>query len=309
MSREHASAGRADGARADGVRALVTGWFSFLHGEATAGDLLAAETVQDWLRDRGVDHQVATSPVLDDGPSLEDVDPADFTHLVFVCGPAAGWQLEELLDRFAGCVKVAVGVSVVDGTPDGFDVVISRDGLGDRPDLSLVAGRGTTPPVVGLVRSHPQKEYPDARHDRVHEVVEEALRSCDVAVVELGTRVDPREVEGRRPEDVEAALGRVDAVVTTRMHGLVLALKNGVPAVAVDPVPGGAKVRRQAATLDWPAALVPEELSPERVVADLTWALGPEARARADDCATRARRRLRDEVADELAATLARRPR
>lgn len=37
-------------------------------------------------------------------------------------------------------------------------------------------------------------------------------------------------------------LRRLDVVVTTRLHGLVLALKNGVPALAVDPVaaaPGG----------------------------------------------------------------------
>jgi hypothetical protein len=62
--------------------------------------------------------------------------------LLFVCGPAAGWQVEELLDRFGNTVKIAVGVSVVAGTPERFDAVLARDGDGSRPDLSLLAGRG-----------------------------------------------------------------------------------------------------------------------------------------------------------------------
>jgi len=36
------------------------------------------------------------------------------------------------------------------------------------------------------------------------------------------------------------------------LHGLVLALKNGIPVLAVDPVAGGAKVAAQAAAWDWP---------------------------------------------------------
>jgi polysaccharide pyruvyl transferase WcaK-like protein len=41
-------------------------------------------------------------------------------------------------------------------------------------------------------------------------------------------------------------ISRLDLVITMRMHGLVLALKHGVPALAVDPVAGGAKVTAQA---------------------------------------------------------------
>src|SRR4051812_19979977 len=93
-------------------RALVTGWFSFLHGEATAGDLLARAAVLDWLSDADIPHDTAMSPVLG-GPSLDDVDPSHYSDLVFVCGPAAGWQVEQLLARFAHCRKVAVGVSAL----------------------------------------------------------------------------------------------------------------------------------------------------------------------------------------------------
>ncbi len=277
-------------------RALVTGWFSMVHGEATAGDLLALRTVRDWLEDEEVPHDVALSPVLARGgdeavPSagtadtarvvLDEVDASGYTHLVFVCGPVAGWQVQDLLARFSHCVKVAVGVSVVPSTPAGFDLVLARDGLDtDRPDLSLGAAKPALPPAVAVIRSHPQEEYPDARHEEAHRLIDDTLRNMDVAVLELDTRVDPRNVVGRRTEDVEALIARADAVVSTRMHGLVLALRHGVPAVAVDAVPGGAKVSRQAAALDWPGVLAWEDLSAERLREQLVWALAAAAHDR-----------------------------
>lgn len=48
---------------------------------------------------------------------------------------------------------------------------------------------------------------------------------------------------------------RMDAVVTTRLHGMVFALKN-VPALAVDPIRGGAKILRQAEAIGWPVVFV-----------------------------------------------------
>lgn len=284
-------------------RALVTGWFTFFHGEATAGDLLARDSVQQWLTDAGIAHDTAMSPVLG-GPSLEDIDASRYTHLLFVCGPAAGWQVEDLLARFPHTRKVAVGVSEVDTTPTGFDVLLTRDGpAGDRPDLSLAADFPVLPARVAVVRAHRQNEYPDGRHEAAHRVIDEVLRSLDVAVVEHDTRVDPRSLVGRRTVDIEAVLAGVDAVVTTRMHGMVLALRHGVPAVAVDPVPGGAKVSRQAAVLGWPAVQLVDDMTPEGLAAQLHWALRPDARRLARECARRGRQALADvrhELLDHL---------
>ena len=50
--------------------------------------------------------------------------------------------------------------------------------------------------------------------------------------------------ELRTAEEVESLIARMDVVLTTRLHGLVLALKHGVPVVAIDPIAGGAKLRR-----------------------------------------------------------------
>ncbi|MDP8978196.1 MAG: polysaccharide pyruvyl transferase family protein, partial [Actinomycetota bacterium] len=250
------------------TRALVAGWFSFLHGEATAGDLLAADAACAWLREAGVDHDLALSPAFREaaptdhpgtvhGPGVDwtAVDPDGYTHVVFVCGPAAGRQVAELLDRFPGARRIALGTSVIAEATAAlpFDVVLERDSPEQaRPDLSLGAPPARVP-LVGVVLAHPQPEYgARARHDDARAAVERVLAARDLAVVRFDTRVDPREPGIRSAAAVEARVARMDAVVSTRMHGLVLALRNGVPAVAVDPVDGGAKVSRQAAALGWP---------------------------------------------------------
>lgn len=69
------------------------------------------------------------------------------------------------------------------------------------------------------------------------------------ALLVLDTRLDPR--DWRPPAHRAGARGpvfaRLDAVVIMRMHGLVLAVHEATPAVAVDPVLGGGTVSAQAA--------------------------------------------------------------
>ena len=44
----------------------------------------------------------------------------------------------------------------------------------------------------------------------------------------------------------------MDVVITTRLHGTVLALKNGVPVIPIDPIADGAKITLQVKSLNWP---------------------------------------------------------
>jgi hypothetical protein len=68
-------------------------------------------------------------------------------------------------------------------------------------------------------------------------------------------------------------------VVTTRLHGLALALRAGVPALAVDPVHGGGKVTAQASAWQWPAVLPAEEASTGHRLNELwDWCLSPSGR-------------------------------
>ncbi|MEJ1197283.1 MULTISPECIES: polysaccharide pyruvyl transferase family protein [unclassified Streptomyces] len=250
-------------------KTLVTGWFSFLHGEATAGDVLALRRVEEVLRDAGLAYDVVWSPGFRaDGAHFADVDPAAYSRLVFVCGPAHGPQVEEVHRRFAHCVRIAVGVSVVDPASPavtGFHEVLARDAAGAAPTLDLAARAPALParPVVGVVLTHGQHEYGgQRRHEEVAAGLTRWLAGKDCARLELETRLDAHDWRlCGTPAQLEAVLARLDLVVTDRLHGLVLALRAGTPALAVDPVAGGAKVTAQARACGWPALVAADRLA------------------------------------------------
>ncbi|MFI8852042.1 polysaccharide pyruvyl transferase family protein [Streptomyces sp. NPDC053499] len=267
-----------------GRRALLTGWFSFLEGEATAGDVLALRRVERVVREAGVAYDIAWSPGFRPGElSLEAVRPADYGLLLFVCGPCSGPQTAALHERFAHCRRIAVGVSVVDPEETavrGFHEVIARDGPSLEPSPDLSAGirprADRLPPVVATVLTTGQHEY--AGHRRHEETVRRVtawLGARDCARLEVETRLDTGDWRlCGTPEQLDAVLARVDLVVTNRLHGLVLALRSGVPVIAVDPVAGGAKVSAQARALGWPAVIPAERLDEDTLSHWWGWARG-----------------------------------
>ncbi|WP_344258376.1 polysaccharide pyruvyl transferase family protein [Streptomyces sodiiphilus] len=298
--------------REDGTagRTLVTGWFSFLDGEVTAGDVLALRRVREVLDRAGLPYDVAWRPGFRPGLlSLDDVRADGYTRLLFVCGPLAGSQVSGLHRQFSHCRRIAVGVSVIDPADPavtGFHEVLARDAQ-DRPvtrDLAVRAPLGGRVPVVGVVLTDGQGEYGPLRmHTEVAGKVGGWLAGRDCAPVVLQTRLDSRDgMLCSEPEQVVSALERVDTVITDRLHGLVLALRAGVPPIVIDPVRGGAKVSAQAHACRWPALVPGEALSAS--VLDAWWAW----------CASRGREAARHrravpaggpDAADELAALLA----
>jgi hypothetical protein len=111
------------------MRVLVTGWFSIDDGEITAGDMLACETVRGWLAAAGVPHDVAVIAEFrgDGDVGAQQVDPARYSHVLFVCGPVASPKIARLLKRFEDCRRIAVGVSMTPGGGHSFDALLPRD--------------------------------------------------------------------------------------------------------------------------------------------------------------------------------------
>jgi hypothetical protein len=274
-----------------GGRVLIVGWPSFLHGEATAGDVLAMEAARGVLSDAGLRCDLAWSPVFrPGGRTLEDSPPEDYTHLVFACGPVHGWQVEELHDRYHGCYRIAVGVSVIDAADPavtGFDQVLARDAPGTAGRLDLAAAVPVPEvPVAAVILAGAQPEYEArGRHTSLTDELGSWLATLECARMMVDTRL--AHGDWRSPAtaaQVEAVIARADVVVTTRLHGLVLALKQGVPVLAVDPVAGGAKVAAQAAACGWPV-LLPRSGHPVLDRGELdrlwSWCRSAEGRARA----------------------------
>ncbi|MBY4401633.1 polysaccharide pyruvyl transferase family protein [Rhodococcus fascians] len=274
-------------------RVLVVGWSSFVHGESTAGDVLAAQAVSNHLCDKHIEHDVAWSPIMfavypsqerrqGDGRNVcyEDVDPRRYTHVLFVCGPIHGAPIAQMHRRFDRCRRIAIGVTVIDeSAPEvvDFHAVIARDSPSGRTATDLSASVAVPRvPVIGVILASGQNEYGAARqHDTVLETLDGWLTGrSDCVFVEIDTRLDPRHWRSASvPAQTESLIARCDAVVTMRMHGLVLALKNAVPAVAVDPVAGGGKVSRQASAWSWPSLIPSESTTPDALDRNLRWAL------------------------------------
>jgi hypothetical protein len=274
------------------MRALVTGWFSFEEMGATAGDLMSRDVVCEWLTRAEVAYDVALAHPFTGGVDWASVPPTDYSHLIFVCGPfGRSWEVTQFLERFSHCRKIGMNLSMLESLDawNPFDLLLERDSSRSaRPDLSFVAA-GAKVPVVGVVLIDTQPEYAgSAKHGTVNDEIERFVRSADLAAVRIDTRLDVNTTGLHSAAQIESLIARMDAVLTTRMHGLVLSLKNGVPVVAVDSVAGGAKVTRQAQTLGWPY-IAAEAVSQETLRAAFESSLTPQGRERARACAERAK--------------------
>ena len=205
------------------MRALVAGWFSIDAGRATAGDILVRDVVCSWLDERDLAYDIAQERQFGSGVDWFRVAPTRYSHFVFVCGPVGkDLAVYELIERFSACRRIAVNVTVLDeAAEESFDLMLARDGVGDpRPDLALAA-YVEHPPVMALVKMN---DYPGARVDIAHGAFDRLLRARESSAFEVDTVLD-QHVPGRRTAaEVQALLGRADLVLTTRLHGLVLAL-------------------------------------------------------------------------------------
>jgi peptidoglycan/xylan/chitin deacetylase (PgdA/CDA1 family) len=268
-------------------RALVAGWFSYTNSDFTAGDLLACDLVCEWLADAGIAADVAVVPPAA-GVALDRVDPAAYTDAIFVCGPFLPARLEaEFIARFRSCRTIGVNLSLpvplTEWNP--FAELFERNSSRAAHADIAFASHEPPVPVVGVCLVEP---FDGADTRAANAAIEELLARRRAAVVAIDTRLDVNATGLRSKAEVESLLARMDAVVTTRLHGTVLALKNAVPVVVVDPEPGGSRVLRQAQAIGWPMAFAVDELNSDTLERALDYCLSPAARAKAAECRARA---------------------
>ncbi|MCG2786698.1 MAG: polysaccharide pyruvyl transferase family protein [Anaerolineae bacterium] len=250
-------------------RALVTGHFSIPGGGGTFGDIEAQEKVCEWLSEAGIPFDVASNFEDGiDGVRLEQVNPADYAIFVFVCGP---WYPERsipalLLQRFGHCLKIGVNLTVAEPGLAGFDFLLARDNPNEiRADIAF-GRKAEALPVVGVLLVERQAAYGSRqRHLYVRQIFEEYLKTAQVVPIWLDTIIYGNKVGLQSARQFESLLRKVDVLITNRLHGLVLGLKNAVPVVAVDSIAGGGKVTAQAKALGWPVLIPVEELDVEKL--------------------------------------------
>lgn len=289
------------------MKVLLTGWFSFEQMGASAGDLMARDVAAAWMEEAGAAYEIAHASPFEGGVRLDEIDPSVYTHLVFVCGPFGnGPPITDLLRRFSHCKLIGLNLSMLEPLEvwNPFSLLLERDSSRiARPDMSLLSLRPLVP-VVGLVLIDDQPEYGerDLRKE-ANEAFGRLLAGRETAVVKIDTRMDENATGLRTPQEVESLIARMDVVLTTRLHGLVLALKNGVPVIAIDSVAGGHKVSRQAGTLGWKSAFLAEALVDEELDEAFSFCLSIEGRKLARECSRSAKKSL-EQTGDEFIRAL-----
>jgi len=284
------------------MRALVIGHFS------TVGDIEVLREVERQLAAASMQWDV--SP-LSKGMTqfnanwvdVRAVDPAAYTHLLVVCGPF--WRPYYLrckvdLDAFAHCTRIGINLSMIEdiNAYNPFDRLIGRDNDNwTQPDIAFLHQPAKVP-VAGLCLARSQSEYGKRqKHDSAGTLLRRLARRNGLAVIELDTEWPAeRNISGlASPEEFESVCARVDVMLTTRLHGTVLSLKNGVPVVAIDAISaGGGKVLRQAQAVGWPEAYSIDQATDAALDEALARCLQPSARDLARACAMRARQTLAD---------------
>jgi polysaccharide pyruvyl transferase len=272
-----------------GKHALLTGHFS------TVGDVESLTVVRGWLDEAGVTYDQApffasVHAQMEGVLSLTDLDPSAYTHLVMICGPVWKEQLETVgfnLSAYRHCTRIGVNLTMIAPVAawNPFEFLFERDSDRlTRPDLTFLADTGSVP-VVGRCMVKRQSSYAGReRHEDARRLFDDAIDTNGFAAIDIDTRWY-REGNGlRTPEQLLSALQRIDILFTNRLHGMVFALKAGLPVIAIDAVEGGAKVLAQAQEVGWPKCIPIEEATPARLNEAIEWCLTDEAREVARAC-------------------------
>jgi hypothetical protein len=252
------------------MKILISGWFSFENMGTTAGDLIACGLVCEWLREFKLDFDVASKQEIPEGICWEDMVPQNYTHVIFICGPFGnGWPLTDFLDYFKNSKFIGMNLSLLQSLNewDPFDFLIERDS--DRqtnPDITFGA-KFQKVPVVGVIKAHKQKEYGQrAKHEIANKEIDQLIASREMGIINIDTSLEKNQFGLRTVKEIESVISKTDLVITTRLHGLVLSLKNGIPAIAIDPISGGAKLTQQAKSIKWPYCFNVDTLSQQHLI-------------------------------------------
>jgi hypothetical protein len=253
---------------------------------------MARDVACEWLRAGGYAYDVAVDPPFTGGLDWRTTRPDDYTHVVFVCGPfQRGLHEDQFVKHFRCCRLVGLDLSVL-VPPDEwnpFHVLLERDSSAtSRPDIAFLS-RQTLVPVVGRCLV---EDYPNSRCDLANAAIARLLADRECAIVEIDTRLDINAVGLRTPAEIESLIARVDVLVSTRLHGLMFALKNGVPALVVDPMGDGAKILKQAKTIGWPFAFPADTVTDRQLREAFEYCLTGKARVQAAECGAHAKRTL-----------------
>ncbi len=258
-------------------------------GRPTLGDVQSVENLSRELRRRGHEHAIVSHPELALPGHLPVADIFSLTQsirqLAFVCGPLLDRSpLRDFLYVHRRARKLALGVSILPNNEPmtaRFDVIVARDGISDST-FDFAASEIIPPEPwrasgfrsVGLCLRGPQKEYgPDrvGQSEKSEALLRGLAARMSIPIVPIDTRILPE----NDTATIRADFLRSDIVFTTRMHGALLALALGKPVIAIDQIPGTAKVTAVLGKIGWPHVYPAESVTADILEAACSDLAGP----------------------------------
>lgn len=279
---------------ADGWRrCLILWWGSLRDMDATVGDCMAVANLALGLQRRGLLVEIAAFHDLR-LPGIKTVHPAAahprrYRAVCFACGPLrARRKVLDLVRRYRSCYRLAAGVSVLPGETailSEFDDIVARDGVpGAAFDLALAdPWRGLFPQPDSLgqavascfrgAQSSVGSERPSL-HDRAEGILRTAAQHASAGDPVIG--IDTVAADHAGIAAVMAKFAQSRLVLTTRLHGALLALEMGIPFVAIDQIAGGHKVSEVLKRVGWPFVFNAETAQAGQVADAVATVLDPE---------------------------------
>ena len=164
-----------------------------------------------------------------------------------------------------------------------FDAIIPRDGVAPSYfDLAVseVSPVQYTefPKSVGICLRGNQKEYGKNRLSmakKASDMISKLIDSSGLEPIVINTVLS----KTNTAEFIESQFRSVDLVFTTRMHGTLLSLAAGKPVIALDQIPGGAKVTDICKKINWPYLFPVESTTQEELTIALKALQAPDIKS------------------------------
>jgi hypothetical protein len=256
-------------------RALIVGAFSDVNKACTFGDLQAAEVLGFWLTEKNIEFDVVNLVSKNNkNIGIDQVKPEIYHILIYVCGPFGINSFLPLdIKKFSHCKKISIDTSIVRDDVNMYggrvDYLLPRDSKTvSNPDIVFNI-QNKKVPVIGVFLVHEQGPEKLRCHGKVQKAIWHFFNKEKYARLDLDTLITAGKHKNKTRvlsvDILESFICKCDAVISTRLHGVVYSLKNKIPVLAIDPIIGGHKVQKQAESISWPAFLRGEDITGETI--------------------------------------------
>jgi hypothetical protein len=257
-------------------RALIFGPFGVKDRGCTFGDVHAAEVVASWLTEKNIEYDIVNEVSYSKkNIEFKKINPKIYNILFYVCGPfgIGSFKPLDVKKDFKHCKKIAVNVSVdrddISSYQGHVDYIIARDsGTVKNPDLVFNI-KNTKVPVIGVLLIHSNGPKGLKCHEKIKKEVWNFFDKEKYARIDMDTIITTKKNINRTrvysSDILDSLICRCDAIISNRLHGVVYALKNKIPVLAIDPIIGGHKVQKQIESIKWPCFLSGENATAENI--------------------------------------------